>query len=432
MASALLFDFSNKIITVPIADSSLDLQFLIDEIRSAEHGLAPGMAYNKIADAYGKQDLGGGLKVGITVVLLDGWRVAFEARTGPATTSVTITGGNFVGEAGANPIAPTPYTQVTISQSTSATLVSSASDTNLVYLVESLRAMHPAFGSAFFWDPDFGNDGNDGTSPTTAVRTFATAQSLATSGRNDVIFCRPTGNSGTTICTETLNITKSNLKVRGPGIMMQLIPATTSSPTVNIGADHVEFSGFYLETAATGGQNAFTVNGDNVMIRDCWIGKSQHHGVAVSSSARFRLLTTAIENCTNSGIELGTGTTQALISKAIISGSSSGIVLSGTSLSDNILENCLIYNNSNYGVDIGSGAARTTVRGGSTITSNAVGNTRDLGIDTYIETPAGGASASDIADAVWNENMASHPTPGSSGKILQIIKSKATLSSIKK
>lgn len=435
MASPLLFDFYNKIITVPIEDTTLDLQFLVNEVRVAEHNLAPGMGYDKIMDAFGKQDLGGGVLVGITVVLLDGWRVAFAARPGPSTVSVTISGGNFVGEAGANPVSPTAYTQVTIAQSTSATLVAAASDTNLVYLVESLRNMHPGWGSTFFWDPVGGNDADDGTSPDTAVLTFAAAHTLVSAGRGDVIFCRPTGGTGTYIVTETLNITKNNVKVRGPGISIKLIPTATTDPTVNIAAEHVEFSGFYLETAATGSQNAISVNGDNVLLRDCWVGAAQGHGVAITSSARLRILSSVFENCggsgTGNGINIADSTTQSLISKCIVSDNINGIALAGTGITDNIAENCLIYKNSSYGVTIGAGVLRTTLRSANTITNNTTANTLDNGTDTYIESPSGGASTADIADAVWNEVIADHITSGTAGKTLLDAKKKATLASIK-
>lgn len=435
MPASLLYDFYNKIITVPAPDTTLDLQYLVNETRVAEHNLAPGMGYKKIIDAFGKQDLGGGVLVGITVVMLDGWRVAFEARSGPSTVSVTISGGNFVGEAGANPVAPTAFTQVTIAQSTSATLVSGGTDTNLVYLVESLRNMHPGWGTTFFWDPVSGNDSNDGTSPDTAVLTFAAAHTLVSSGRGDVIFCRPTGGSGTYTVTETLSITKNNLKLRGPGVNVKLIPTATTDPTVNIAAEHVELSGFYLETAATGSQNALSINGDNVLLRDIWVGSARGHGVAVTTSARLRILSCVFENCGNSGtgngINLGATTTQSLLSKCIVSDSVGGIVLSGSGLTDNIIENSLIYKNDTYGVSIGAGVLRTTLRSANTITNNTTGNTNDLGTDTYIESPSGGASTADIADAVWNEVIADHLTAGSTGRTLRDAKKKATLASIK-
>lgn len=436
MALPLLFDFDTKIITVPSPDTTLDLQFLVNEVRNAEGNLLPGMGYDKIMDAFGKQDLGGGNFVGITVILLDGWRVSFEARSGPTTVSVTVSGGNFVGEAGANPIAPSAYTQVTISQSTSAALVSSSStDTNLVYLVESLRNMHPGWGTTFFWDPNLGNDVNDGLSPSTAVRTFAAAHTLVSAGRSDIIFCRPTGGSGTTIVTESLVITKNNLKVRGPGISVKLIPTSTAAPTVNIASEHVEFSGFYLETAATGSQNAIDINGDNVLIRDCWVGSARGHGISVTSSARLRILSTVSENCggsgTGNGLNITDSTSQTLVSKCILNNSINGISLSGTGIADNIIENSLIYKNSSYGVNIGSGVLRSTLRSANTITNNTTANTLDLGTDTYIETSAGGASTSDIADAVWNEVVADHITSGTTGRTLRDAKKKATLASIK-
>jgi len=431
MPEILLFDFPAKIITVPAPDITLDLQYLINSIREAEDDITPGMAYPKIADAFGKQDLGGGVTVGITVVLLDGWRVKFEDRSGPSTISTTISGGNFVGEAGANPVAPATYVQVTVAQSTSASIITPQSDTNLVYLVESLRNSHAAFGNVYYWDPYAGSDTNSGLTPTAAVQTFAAAHSLATAGNGDVIFCRSSDPSGTTIVNQTLSITKHNLKVRGPGNSIQIIPSSTSAPTIAIAADNVEVSGFYIETASSGGQNAITVGGNNILVRDVWISDTQGHGISFTSSARSRVLTSVIENCGGDSIHIGNGTTQSLFSKCILDNSVNGIVLSGTTISDNVVENCLIYKNSTYGVSIGTGVLRTTLRSANTITNNTTANTLDLGTDTYIESPSGGASTSDIADAVWNEVIADHATAGTTGRTLSDAKKKATLASIK-
>lgn len=432
MPQTLLFDFPAQIITVPLPDTTLDLQYLINSIRDAEDDITPGMSYSKIADAFGKQDLGGGVKVGITVVLLNGWRVMFAARPGPDTVSVSITGGNFVGEAGANPVAPSLFTQVTTTQSSSATIITPQSDTNLVYLVESLRNSHPAFGNVFYWDPYGGDDAASGVTPTTSVKTFAAAHALASSGNNDVIFCRSTNPSGTTTVNETLNITKHNLKLRGPGDNVKIIPTSTSAPTININSDNVEVSGFYLETANTGSQNALTANGNNILVRDLWISHVRGHGVSVVSSARFRLLTSMIDHCQLDGVHFGNTTSQALISKCIVGDNVSGINLTGTGISDNVIENCLVYKNSGYGVEIGASVSRTALRSGNTITNNTVGAVHNLGTDTYIETPAGGASQTDIASAVWEEVMLPHSVPGTAGKMLQVIRNKAGLAAIKR
>ena len=79
---ALTFDFINSIIEVPSPTTSVSVQTLINEIRDAEDELNPAMTYPKIADAFGKQDLGGGSLVGITLVLLNDWRLRFQARPG--------------------------------------------------------------------------------------------------------------------------------------------------------------------------------------------------------------------------------------------------------------------------------------------------------------------------------------------------------------
>src|SRR5476651_2252084 len=106
MPQPLTFDFYNSIIEVPDPDVSLDMQYLIDQIRDVEDELTPGLAYERIADAAGKDDLGGGIFSSITVHLLDNWRIRFADRSGPATVQVTVSGGNLVGGPGGNPIAP--------------------------------------------------------------------------------------------------------------------------------------------------------------------------------------------------------------------------------------------------------------------------------------------------------------------------------------
>lgn len=131
MAQPLEYDFYNEVITVPLPDTTLDLQYLIDQTRDTEDNAEPGMAFASILNAYGKQDLGGGVSVGLTVVLLDNWTVKFADRTGPNTVSVRISGGNLVGDAGHNPVSPSEYTQVTLANSSSATIASTTSGTNL-------------------------------------------------------------------------------------------------------------------------------------------------------------------------------------------------------------------------------------------------------------------------------------------------------------
>jgi len=436
MALPLIFDFYNSIIEVPAPDTTLDMQFLINEIRDTEDELTPGMAYPKIADASGKDDLGGGIYTAITVRLLDNWRVRFEART--ELTQCTISGGNLVGGPGGNPIAPSTFTQVV--QLSSAAGVIATPDTaseniNIKFLLASLGETQKGIGDVFYWDPTSGNDGNTGLTPTAAVETFFQAQELAADGHHDVIFCLSSYPTGITTVTETITITKNTLKVRGPGHVFQLVPIATTDDTVTISANDVEISGLYISTATSGTKNAVTVTGDNALIKDCWISIVRGHGLNLSGTAKTIVDTAVIEHCgasgTGNGINLGQDTTETKIKKCIIFDNKTGVLLSGTGIADNLIEDCLVYKNTAYGANIANEEVlRTTLRGGNTLTNNSPGNTLDNGTDTYIETPAGGASTSEIADAVWAEVITGVTTPGSAGKTLKDAKTKATLASL--
>ena len=357
MALPLTFDFYNKIIEVPADDTSLSLQYLVDQNRDAEDEIAPtpGMVTSKIIDAFGKQNLGGGSLVGITVVMLGGWKVRFEDRTPGPTVACIISGGNFVSGDGSNPVAASPFVQVTIAQSTSATITTPESDTSLLYLVESLTGRNRSVGSYFYWDPANGLDTQDGTKPSTAVKTFAAAYDLVTSGANDTIFCLSTNDSGITTVDETLLIEKNNLKLRGPGHTFQIAPTlATGANTITINANNVEINGLYISTKASDAWDAVVVNGNDNVVQDCWVSTVQGNGINISSSARTRIDTCVIEKCgeslTGDGIKIGNTVTQSLISKCIVSDNINGVVLSGTGIADNIFENNLIYNNSAYGI----------------------------------------------------------------------------------
>lgn len=449
MALPLTFDFVNKIIEVPKNDTTLSLQYLVDQVRDAEDEIdpTPGMVHSKIIDAFGKQSLGGGNLVGITVVMLDGWRVRFEDRSpGPDTIACTISGGNFVGEAGANPVAPSPYVSVTISQSTSATITTPDSNTSLLYLMESLAGTHRSVGSYFYWDPENGLDTQDGTKPSTAVKTFAAAYDLVTSGRFDTIFCLSNNSSGITTIDETLLIEKNNLKLRGPGHTFQIIPSlATPANTITINANNVEIDGLYVSTKASDTWDAVVINGNGNVIQNCWINTVRGNGIKISNSARTRIDTCVIEKCgesgTGDGINIGNTTTQSIISKCIVTDNINGASLAGTGLSDNIFENNIIYNNSGYGISIGAGVTRTGVRMHHTFSSNTLGSTYDepptTGKQTFIET--GGAVtpddraliATEVADAVWSEVITGVTGAGTAGRILKDAKTKATLASLK-
>lgn len=116
----LLFDFGLKQIQVQQARGAvLSIQDLINAIRQAEESVE-GITYPKIADATGKDSLGGGVAVGVTVNLLDDWQLKWYSN---GAYQAQVSGGNLVGGISDNPIAYTADVQVKVTQSANATVV---------------------------------------------------------------------------------------------------------------------------------------------------------------------------------------------------------------------------------------------------------------------------------------------------------------------
>lgn len=121
------YNFDTRIVTVDSPDTEITIQELLNDIRNTEDNLA-NLDDDIIAVASGKQDLGGGVSVGITLELINDWKLAFEARAGPSYELMRVNGGNLIGrDLTGNivfPISPTAFTSVVIAQSSSATIIS--------------------------------------------------------------------------------------------------------------------------------------------------------------------------------------------------------------------------------------------------------------------------------------------------------------------
>jgi hypothetical protein len=122
------FTLSPRVITVASPSVSITIQDLYDTVASIQQQMF-NLIYVAIVDANtgGKQVLGGGVLVGVTLSLRNAL-LAFAARPGPATVQCSVTGGNLVavdvnGASLTTPIQPTAFTQVVVAQSTSAALI---------------------------------------------------------------------------------------------------------------------------------------------------------------------------------------------------------------------------------------------------------------------------------------------------------------------
>ena len=117
---ALTFDKVTKIITIQSPDTEITIQNLLNSIRAWEDELT-SLDIPFIASCAGKEPLGGGVSVGLTLTLLDDWQLAFEARLGPDYIQCKVSGGNIVATHVNGSIYPTAFTQVLITASSSAT-----------------------------------------------------------------------------------------------------------------------------------------------------------------------------------------------------------------------------------------------------------------------------------------------------------------------
>lgn len=119
------WNVSPRVITIAAPSTEITMQDLHDTLVILEDDLV-NLSYKRIVDSSGKQPLGGGTKVGITLSLLNA-QIAFEGRTGPTWVLCSASGGNLVafdtdGVTTINQIYNTPYVNVALTSSASATL----------------------------------------------------------------------------------------------------------------------------------------------------------------------------------------------------------------------------------------------------------------------------------------------------------------------
>jgi hypothetical protein len=111
---------SPRIIEVAAPSTTLTIQDLYDTLRSLGAGV-DAIDKDEIIDGSGKEDLGGGTLVGLTVKLLNA-QVKFEDRPGPDYIQCTVKDGNLVGGVSGNPIKESAYTQVKLILSAAGTI----------------------------------------------------------------------------------------------------------------------------------------------------------------------------------------------------------------------------------------------------------------------------------------------------------------------
>jgi hypothetical protein len=356
------------------------IQDLINQIREYEDELIQ-LDHPKMIDASGKQDLGGGVLVGITLELLDNWRVQFEPRSGPLIVPVSIAGGNIVttNDFNDNTVKPSPFTQVTITSSSSAT-IAQLEIIDLVHRIESLRDSHSAFGKIIYWNPTLGDDEFLGSSPDTAVATFSRAHDIATSGDGDVIFALNKGAAGNVLVNEQLSITKNSLSLRGPGTNFRISNTSGTGPSITITGNNVVVEHIAVEhdVGATSMTDGILIDGsggnvNNILIKDILFLDNKADSISINDSVNSVIQGCFIEDSGGNGITVGDNVDDLFITDNTIDRPVYGVNLTGSAL-DTILINNDIHDCSQYGIRVGPTADQTIIRASNYLFDNIVGD----------------------------------------------------------
>lgn len=302
-----------------------------------------------------------------------------------------ISGGNLVAidtnGATIDPIFPSVNTQVVRTSSSSAT-ISEREDINIKYLIESNRAGHSAYGNVFYWSPTDGNDGSDGTSPSTARKTFLSTYALTVADNNDVIMAIPDATGGETIVTEQIILNKASTFLRGPGANFEIAPATDVLP-ISITGRGAEFSGFHVVgLAGSGTTNAITVAAEDVLIRDILIDTSGNNGIEFSGDCSHSIIDYVTVNKSNlNGMLINHPSRELTIMNCKIHASGQATASSGIKLVSSVAPTTRInsitatqlHHNTRYGIEIGSGVVTTIIGQDNILGLNTLGDVLDDG-----------------------------------------------------
>jgi len=132
---------SPRIIEVASPSTEITIQDLYDTLRTLE-AAAVSIDDSEIVSGAGKENLGGGVLVGLTITLLNA-QLSFEARIGPSFTLCKVSGGNLVAVdsvgADMDAIYPTDYVTVSLALSSSATLIQSSDITDIKTKTDQLN-----------------------------------------------------------------------------------------------------------------------------------------------------------------------------------------------------------------------------------------------------------------------------------------------------
>lgn len=154
--ATITFDRVNKFINIDTGPSD---EVTIQEIYDESQDWLDEPSQMDIAvfvEAAGKQDIGGGDQVGVTLTMLQGWTLRFLPEPGPGTIQKRVIGGNLALVGGIAPITPSAFVFPVISISSSPTIAG-----GILIDVETIRKLlqnrletDPVAGTLTIYDDD--------------------------------------------------------------------------------------------------------------------------------------------------------------------------------------------------------------------------------------------------------------------------------------
>lgn len=296
---------------------------------------------------------------------------------------------------------------------------------DIIRVVESQRGHHTGKGNVYYWDPINGNDSNNGLTEATAKLTWggvSGANSLVVANNHDIVIIVPGEAAGTTVITEQIVIDKEYTFLRGSGRDVRFLPSATTGVTVAIDAEGVELSGVRVDTASTGDGDAIEISGSDFgRINFVWIEQCRGDGVRIQNVNHAKLKDVHIRNCVGDAV-LFRGITQdckynILSDCILLSNSGDGVHFEGTNCQHNHVwggeDGISIKLSGGWGINETDSADYNCASGPVIHVSDNV-----LGDINLTGTNSGFENVNDIADAVWDETLASHLSTGSTGAAL--------------
>jgi len=408
MPAALTFFKADRVIQVDDPETQVTIQDLVNQIRDYEDEL-DALDIPKMCDAFGKQDLGGGVLVGITLILLDDWRIQFEARPGLEYISVSVSGGNLVAENiySNNPIKPSAFTQVSVTSSSSATLQ------------ELSSIQFSSFAGGVTIDVVNGTAGTTfpigtGQSP---VNNLADAKTIAIARGIDQFFIE-----GDITIGASDNIDGYTLTGQAPS--KTTITLTAGASTVDSEFENSTVTGTISGATSFTGTHLTDISNLGSALGETNIHNSLLTAGTITMSSSAASAINIIDSW--SGVA---GTSTPIFD---VNGSASGVALRNYSGGIEIRN---ISDGQDNSADFASGKLVLH----STNTSGAiqvrgvvdVEDSSGAGFTVNTDGVVAGLESGAIADAVWDETMSSHIASGSTGKTLKDAKTRATLASLK-